>query len=210
MKICILRHGETALNKKAVMQGRLDEPLNESGRELAAVTGRAMKELGIRFDRCISSPLKRADETARILLSESGNDIPVEYDDRLLEIDFGEFEGKAIPDMGKEGLLFFTDPIAHEAFPGGESVRDVMRRTQDFLKELIAKDDGKTYLVSTHGCAMRAMTNFLFDDPSDFWHGHAPYNCSLTIVETEGKEAHITAVDRVYYDQSLIVDRFRQ
>ena len=210
MKIYIIRHGETALNEKGVMQGRLDEPLNESGRALAAMTGQAMKALGLKFDRCISSPLKRAKETAEILLSESGNDIPVEYDDRLLEIDFGDLEGKAIAEMGAEGLRFFTAPLKHAGFPGGESVRDVIERTQDFLRELIAKDDGKTYLISTHGCAMRAMVNCLRDDPSDFWYGHAPYNCSVTVVETEGSSARITAVDRVYYDKSLIVDRFKR
>ena len=69
MRFYILRHGETALNAKRVMQGRLDEPLDEKGKELAAITGRAMK--GIRFDRCISSPLKRASQTAEIILRES-------------------------------------------------------------------------------------------------------------------------------------------
>ena len=40
MKLYILRHGETTLNAKGVMQGRVDEPLNENGRDLAARTGR--------------------------------------------------------------------------------------------------------------------------------------------------------------------------
>ena len=55
MIIYIVRHGETGLNAKGVMQGRFDEPLNQNGRDLAEVTGKAMK--GIHFDYCISSPL---------------------------------------------------------------------------------------------------------------------------------------------------------
>ena len=207
MKIYILRHGETALNVRRVMQGRLDEPLDDSGRELAVLTGRAIKD--IRFDFCISSPLKRAAETAKIILHESGNDVPIEFDERLLEIDFGELEGKKLSDMGEAGKLFLTAPLDFVGFPGGETVRDVCKRTQGFLKELINKDDKKTYLISTHGCALRAMTNYLFDNPSDFWRGRAPYNCSFTIIESENKTPRITAVDEVYYDKSLIVDHFK-
>ena len=55
MRIYIVRHGETDLNAKGVMQGWLDEPLNDAGRQLAAITGREMQ--GIHFDECISSPL---------------------------------------------------------------------------------------------------------------------------------------------------------
>lgn len=204
MKIYIIRHGETALNVQGVLQGQIDEPLNENGRRLAELTGRGMR--GIRFDACISSPLSRAVETAEIVLRESGNDLPINIDDRLLEMDFGDMDAKKISEMGEESLSFFLTPFAFPGFPNGESISDLCRRTQPFLKELIARDDGKTYLISTHGCAMRAMVNDLLEDPSDFWLGHAPYNCSLTIVEAEGGVARITDIDRVFYDPKLIVD----
>ena len=165
MKIYILRHGETDLNAKSVMQGRLDEPLNERGRELAVLSGRGIR--GVRFDRCVSSPLKRARETAELVLKESRNDIPVTTDERIIEIDFGEFEGKKLPD-DEFGRSFYTDPLGAKGFPGGESVRDVCTRTQAFLKELIDRDDDMTYLISTHGCALRAMTNFFFEDGRNF------------------------------------------
>lgn len=208
MRIYILRHGETALNTKGVMQGWLDEPLNENGRKLAALSGQAMK--GIRFDRCISSPFVRATETAEILLRESGNAANIIIDDRIREIHFGDLEGKSLSEMGEEGYQFYMDPFRFVGFPNGERIQDVCIRTQSFLKELIAKDDGKTYLISTHGCAMRAMVNYLKDDPSDYWYGHGPYNCSFTIIEAEGGKARITDVDKVYYDASLIVDHFKK
>ena len=208
MKIYILRHGETALNAEGVMQGWLDEPLNENGRKLAALSGQAMK--GIRFDRCISSPFVRATETAEILLRESGNAANIAIDDRIREIHFGDLEGKSLSEMGEEGYQFYMDPFRFVGFPNGERIQDVCIRTQSFLKELIAKDDGKTYLISTHGCAMRAMVNYLKDDPSDYWYGHGPYNCSFTIIEAEGGKARITDVDKVYYDACLIVDHFKK
>jgi broad specificity phosphatase PhoE len=190
------------------MQGRLDEPLNQNGRDLAEMTGKAMK--GIHFDYCISSPLNRAKETAEIILRGSDNNIPIDIDDRIIEIDFGEMEGKKITEMGDEGLKLFHDPFQFAGSPSGETIKDVCGRTQEFLKELIAKDDGKTYLISTHGCAMRGMINYLSDNPEDYWLGHAPYNCSFTIVESEGGKARIVDIDKVYYDSSLIVDHFKR
>ena len=208
MKIYVLRHGETALNAKGVMQGWLDEPLNQNGRDLAVATGRAMR--GIRFDACISSPLVRAKETVEIILRESGNELPVSVDDRIREINFGDLEGKTFREMGEAGELFYTDPFRLTGFPNGETIRDLCRRTQAFLRELIGKDDGKTYLIGTHGCATRAMLNFLYDDPSDFWQGRAPYNCSVNIVEAQAGVPHLTAIDKVYYDPELIVDHYKQ
>lgn len=208
MKIYILRHGETTLNAKGVMQGRLDEPLNDSGRELALITGRALK--GIHFDYCISSPLSRARETAQIILKESQNILPIDIDERIIEIDFGDLEGKKITEMGEDGLKFYFEPLKFKGFPNGETVLEVCKRTQEFLKELIAKDDNKTYLISTHGCAMRAMINYLLDDKEDYWIGHAPYNCSFTIIESKKGKTSIIEIDKVYYDPSLIVDRFKE
>ena len=208
MKIYILRHGETTLNSKGVMQGWLDEPLNENGRKLAVLSGQAMKD--IRFDHCISSPFIRATKTAEIIFREGGNAADITTDDRIREINFGSLEGKSLSEMGDDGFKFYMDPFHFSGFPNGEEIRDVCERTQSFLKELIAKEDGKTYLISTHGCAMRAMVNYLKDDPSDYWYGHAPYNCSFTIVEAQGGKARITDVDKVYYASSLIVDHFKK
>ena len=163
----------------------------------------------IRFDRCISSPLSRARETAEIVLRESGNEIPITTDDRIREMSCGDIEEKSITEMGDAARLFFVDPFRFPGFPNGETIQDLCSRTQEFFRELTAADDGKTYLISTHGCAMRAMLNYLFDNPSDYWRGHAPYNCAVCIVEADGGTPRVTELDKVYYDQSLIVDHYK-
>ena len=206
MLIYIIRHGETDLNVKGVLQGWVDEPLNESGMRLARITGEKMES--VRFDGCFSSPLKRAAETARIVLEASGNDLPIRYDDRLREISFGVAEGRHRSTLGEQGLRFFEEPFRYEPFPGGESIRQVCARTQSFLKELLMRDDGKTYLLSTHGCALRAMLNYLYEDPSDFWHMHVPYNCAVSIVEGRNGQGRLIGDDVIYYDRSQIVDRY--
>lgn len=206
MQIYIVRHGETDLNVKGIMQGWLDEPLNDNGRLLAKITGRELK--GRHFDVCISSPLIRAKETAEIIIKESGNEIPIFTDDRIKEIHFGIREGTNL--TNEEATLFFNDPVSFPCFPEGESVLQVMCRTQEFFKELISRDDNKTYLISTHGCALRAMLNSLYDNTNDFWHGHVPYNCCVNILESSYGIAKIISDDKVYYDKNLIVDRYKQ
>jgi len=206
MLIYIIRHGETDLNVKGVLQGWVDEPLNESGMRLARITGKKMES--VRFDGCFSSPLQRAAETARIVLEASGNDLPIQYDDRLREISFGVAEGRHRFPLGEQGRRFFEEPFRYEPFPGGESIRQVCARTQSFLKELLLRDDGKTYLLSTHGCALRAMLNYLYEDPSDFWHMHVPYNCAVSIVEGRNGQGRLIGDDVIYYDRSQIVDRY--
>ena len=205
MRIYIVRHGETEANKNGYLQGWTDVPLNENGRFIAELTGRGMKD--IRFDHCFSSPLIRAKETAEILLRESGNSVSVSFDDRIKEMNFGSFEGMSVRD--EKLIRFLKEPNVDYKFPDGESFREVMKRTQEFLKALIAKDDDKTYLVSTHGCALRAMLNFLYEDKDDYWHGHVPYNCCVNIIEVKNGTATLITDDIIYYDPKLAIDRYK-
>ena len=78
-----------------------------------------------------------------------------------------------------------------------------------FIKELIARDDDKTYLIATHGCALRAMLNFLYEDPSSFWQKNVPYNCCVNIIEVKDGEAKLIAEDKIYYPDDMIVDRYK-
>ena len=212
MQIYIIRHGETNANKEGRMQGQSDWELNDFGIRLAEETGRALK--GVHFDAAFSSTLKRAEHTARIILKESGNNCPVFFDNRVIEINMGNYEGKRFrgPDDGIDPMLtkqFFDDPIHAPSFPQGEDVIQVMARTQEFLKEL-AQKDYDTVLVSTHGCALRAMLNFLYEDKNDFWHGHVPYNCVINIVESSNGQLALTGDDIVLYSQDLCVDRYKE
>ena len=58
--------------------------------------------------------------------------------------------------------------------------------------------------------ATRAVMNFLYDDPSDFWQGKIPYNCSVSILEAEGGKIRLLEKDKIYYDPALCVDRYAQ
>lgn len=213
MKVYVIRHGETSANVSGVFQGRLDTELLESGRALASAVGQALA--GVRFDAAFASPLSRSQVTARALLDASGNeDVPVSIDERLYEISVGECEGKhfrpgecEVDEVYLHG--YFDDPLHFDGFPGGESTREVCERTQAFLKELSSRDYD-TVLVSTHGFALRAMLNMVYDDPSDFWHGGVPLNCSVSIVEAHDGRFTLVGDDVVYYDQSLTSDYYSE
>lgn len=211
MLIYIVRHGETRSNVEGLLQGWSDDPLNENGRKLAVITGRGMQN--VRFDYCISSPLIRARETAEIILRESGNTPQIKYDDRIKEINMGAWEQKRFRpgkrEVDEEQVrLFFTDPFKFSGYPNGENMYQVCDRTQEFLKELIKRDDNKTYLVATHGFALRAMLNFLYANPSDFWHGHVPYNCAVNVIEGKNGKGVLLADDKIYYNLDEAVDQY--
>ena len=72
----------------------------------------------------------------------------------------------------------------------------------------IGREENTNVLVSTHGFALRAMLNFLYDNPEDFWHGHIPYNCSVSIVDFRNGQFTLEADDCIFYDQSLLTDRY--
>ena len=210
MKIYIIRHGETKGNEEGRLQGWVDTPLNEMGIRLAEETGAALK--GIHFDAAYSSHLSRARRTAEIILRCCGDNTEIIEDDRIKELGMGIYENRRLePDTPLEDLLrvkkFLTNPLNEPAFPEGESARQVMARTQEFLREL-AEKNYETVLVATHGCALRCMLNFLYDDPSDFWHGGVPLNCCINIVEAKNGELRLTEDDLILYDKSLCVDRY--
>ncbi len=214
MKLYIIRHGETAWNKKLLLQGQTDIPLNENGRELAQVTARALQM--VPFDLCITSPLLRAKETAQIILGS--RKIPFWEDARIQEIGFGTYEGRRVRD--ENGML--VDPVFQNFFshpdqfvpPGdAESLPQLLARTAAFLDELALKTElaDKTILISTHGAASRALlAHIKHTAHADFWDGGVPPNCAVTTVdllprtkenkETDAPRWAVIEQDKIYYE----------
>ena len=86
MKLYIIRHGRNKLNALGRLQGWTDEPLNQNGKDLAIITGEALKE--IPFDLVITSLQKReTGELAVVRFSEKnfGRKIPIIEDRRIME-----------------------------------------------------------------------------------------------------------------------------
>ena len=99
MEIYIVRHGETVWNKKKLLQGRTDIELSDKGRELARITGENLRDT--HFDMVFSSPLKRAYETASLIVGD--RDIPIVKNDLIKEMCFGNWEGQNMSELLADG-----------------------------------------------------------------------------------------------------------
>lgn len=154
--ILLLRHGETRWNVERRFQGRKDSPLTERGRRQAAAMAGLVRDLVTRDPhpgwRLVSSPLGRAHDTARTVADAVG--LPVELDDRLAEINCGEWEGRTWTEVsaGREASS------RHWIFdaPGGETHEDVQARIQNFLADLPPEPERRVIVVS-HGASGRVM-----------------------------------------------------
>jgi probable phosphoglycerate mutase len=205
MKIYLFRHGETGWNKGHRLQGRSDIPLNEFGRELARITAKALEEVA--FDRAFSSPLERALETAQIIIGT--RDIPVQTDERLVEMNFGSYEGSSY-DLPKKDLShplhdFFRKPESYVPPEGAESFQEVMERAASFLQEKILPLEGScgNVLIAAHGAFNRCLLGTISQYPMDtFWEISLP-NCAACILSLEKGKFRIEEVGKVYYGEPV-------
>lgn len=206
MKLYLIRHGETDKNRKKELQGQSDFPLNQRGREMAVLTAQGMREIS--FDLIFTSPLSRARETAEIIRAD--REIPLILEPRIQEISFGIYEGLCyhkdhynIPDS--DFMNFFRCPDKYHAPEGGESLEKLIARTGAFLHEVIENKayDDKTILISTHGCALRALMANLRSVPlAEYWGGGVQKNCAVTIVDVQNGTAHIVEEGKIFYEMA--------
>ncbi|MBQ7636170.1 MAG: histidine phosphatase family protein [Lachnospiraceae bacterium] len=171
-----MRHGITDWNQAHKLQGKTDIPLNDEGRKMAAAAAEEYKDLHI--DICFCSPLKRAYETATILLD--GRNIPIKTDERLSEMCFGDYEGLAysfqIPDCPIN--VIFQKPEEYKASIGGsETFEELFDRTGSFLREVVEPllKDGKDVLIVAHGALNSCIiTQRKHLQIKDFWSNGIP------------------------------------
>jgi broad specificity phosphatase PhoE len=150
----LLRHGETEWNAENRLCGRTDVPLSKVGCRQAKSLAQCLKS--IPFEALYSSPLKRALETARII-SESVGLQPVP-DQRLVELDYGQWEGKTLAEIMENDPKTFcawdADP-GQVAPAGGESGLEAQQRVVSFLDFLAARHPQGHVLVVFHKTVCR-------------------------------------------------------
>ena len=202
MKLYLVRHGETDGNLARRMQGSVDTPLNSRGKEQAAVTAEALKDVS--FDRAFCSLLCRTKETAEIILGNRTT--PLEQDARLMEIAFGEAEGRSITaakeDPEDRMHAFFCDPEAFVPMAEGESFEEVRRRTAEFVAERILPLEGicEAVLLVSHGVAIRSLFHPVAGIPlKDFW-AKPVQNCSVTVLSLENGQLRLEEATKIYYE----------
>ena len=168
-----IRHGETEWNVLGKLQGTIDVPLNDRGREQSANAATILAGLLARDGRqassfdFVASPLRRARETMEIV-RRALQLPPQQYavDDRLREIAYGKWEGLTMEQAEERDPEVFAKRLADKwvvAAPGGESYAAVQARVSDWYAGL-----GADTIVVAHGGTARALMVILgFRTPHD-------------------------------------------
>ena len=147
-RFILLRHGQTAMSAAKQYSGRANPELTDLGKKQALAAAQALADTHI--DAVVCSPLRRCQQTASAVVE--GRDLRVETVDKLIEVDFGRWEGKTFAEADA------ADPELHAqwltdtsvACPGGESLRAVHRRVSAARRDLQKRYEGKTVLVVSH------------------------------------------------------------
>jgi broad specificity phosphatase PhoE len=133
--IVFVRHGQTEVNREGRFQGRLDPPLTDLGREQARLVAEGLAGCGAQI--VLTSPLQRASDTARAIGQVAG--VPVEVDERLVEIDYGEWDGEPLGSVSRAQWARWRDDISFTP-PGGESLVAVGERVARFCTDRLRAD----------------------------------------------------------------------
>ncbi|MDF3073345.1 MAG: histidine phosphatase family protein [Alphaproteobacteria bacterium] len=149
--LAVIRHGPTEWNAARKLQGMSDIPLSAEGRALVA-TWKLPEEF--RPWRFLSSPLERAQETAKLLGAQTLMVEPL-----LREMSFGEWEGFTVKELAARGHPDEFQALADKGLdmlpPGGESPRMVIERLQTLLKRLA--QEGHPTVAVCHKGVIRAL-----------------------------------------------------
>lgn len=169
-RIYVVRHCRTRYNDETRVQGSLDITLSDTGRAQARAIAPVVKNLGI--TRIISSPLRRALETAKIYAEQSGAILCA--DPRLRELDHGSWQGRVIDELlsdpSSDYGQWLEDPTSIHIPGGSESLAGAQRRIVGAIRDAALKYDG-AILVVTHKhirailqCALRDIDLRYFGD----------------------------------------------
>jgi probable phosphoglycerate mutase len=164
--IYFIRHGETEWNARGKLQGRLDIPLNATGRSQALRNGSVLADI---LDRpsdldYVVSPLLRTRETMEIVRGAMHLQ-PDQFrlDERLIEISFGEWEGRTWDEIKKDDAVVYRErkkDSFNSVIPGGESYAMVMTRVLAWLKDV-----SQSTVAVSHGGIMRCLRGHVLGLP---------------------------------------------
>ncbi|WP_427895162.1 bifunctional RNase H/acid phosphatase [Kribbella sp. GL6] len=165
-RLIFLRHGETphTAEKRFSGSGGDDPVLSENGRAQAAAAATYLARLG-GIDAIVTSPMRRARETAAAAGAELGLDVVV--DEGWVECSFGDWDGHTFAEVQEkwpDALNAWLESTT-VAPPGGESFDACARRARSARDGLLARHPGKTVLVVTHVTPIKLMVRSVLQAP---------------------------------------------
>jgi len=210
----LMRHGLSEFNKigKLNSDPKVHNPLASEGRENAKKSALELKEAHI--DYIIYSPLLRTKETAEIVAKTlSLSKEKVIEDDRLREVEFGEFEGKHID--GYHSFFEYSQERLTKTPKGGEDWSVVKRRMTEVLYDLEEKHQNKNFLIVSHNGPLQMIqagaygydadicATCIADDSLDFNNAEVR---ELPFIPLPHNEDHEVDLHRPYIDDVQLVE----
>ena len=182
-KLYLCRHGKTPWNTERRIQGLNDIELNSEGKKQANLLAKFLTTQIKGPVRVISSPLLRAQQTALPVSTALGIDL--ETDERLIEINTGEFTGCCLDDLKDDPRwqLHLLDPWHAGYGIGGESSESVHHRMMDIVHETMEQDDGRDVILVTHASPIRHVIMALLNIPSEHLYHIVVHNASASLFE---------------------------
>lgn len=159
VRIYLVRHAEAMGNVLEFFQGRTDTDISEKGMLQLERLAERFKDIPI--EAVYSSPLKRAYATAEAVNKYHGFEI--HKTDDIIEINGGKWENTKWADLPKlfpDEYSLWTKAINRFHAPGGESTQEVYDRMKAAMRDIAAKNSGRTIAVVSHGMAIKAYLNF--------------------------------------------------
>ena len=168
--ILLIRHGQSEWNKLNLFTGFKNIELSEQGIEEANKAGQNFKNLDIKFNIVFTSELKRAQETAKIILQNLDqwnfltNEGKIISNINLNERDYGDLTGlnkkETAEKFGEEQVHKWRRGYSDQP-PNGESLEDVVRRVTKYFEEVIKpaiqSNENDNILIAAHGNSLRAL-----------------------------------------------------
>lgn len=191
LRIVLVRHGLSSFNIEKRIQGRDDlSSLTDTGQEQARRTGQALE--GLTIDAVYSSPLRRAADTARLLVQAQGSSVSIQHEQDLLEIDLTPWTGLTPADLAERdpaGLaLWKTAPetLRLQRADGGDysPLGELMEQAGRFLGTLLERhgDRDQTVLVVAHNAILRVLLLQLLGLPLDHFRRLRIDNASVSVL----------------------------
>lgn len=158
MNIYVMRHGQTNNNDLGLFNGRNDEDINETGVEQAKIARDELKNINI--DLIICSPMLRTKHTAEII---NINNIPIIYDERLIERDTGEITLKPYELIDREEYWNYYSI----KYKNVEKISELFKRVHSTIDDIKEKYSDKNILIITHNGVARAIYSYFNGLPVD-------------------------------------------
>ena len=159
MVIYVMRHALTDGNIAKLMVGRTDVPINEIG---VLQANNAVKEVEkLNYDLIICSPMLRTRQTCEII--NSVKQIPILYDDRIIEMNFGVIEKKPISSIDKS----YWNYHSNLKYKNSLSTKEHYDIVVDFINNLMKKHNNKNILIVTHNEVCRKIKAYFIGIPKN-------------------------------------------